>query len=82
MVLQENWGVSVSHAEAFFAAQPDVEQTADGFRFGSCRITLQAGTNQVGPWTQVRTVLSLEGEEDDVRRIYRRFFLRFLSAGG
>jgi hypothetical protein len=36
----------------------------------------------MGKWEIPRTQVIIEGTEDDVQIIHRRFFLRFLSAGG
>ena len=33
-------------------------------------------------WAIRRTCVRCEDEEDAVKEVYRRFFLRFLSAGG
>ena len=79
---EENWAVAESRIRAFFAAQPDVTQTAEGFAFGACQIRLIPVSGQLlGKWQQ-RTIVIMEGPDADVSRIYQRFFLRFLSAGG
>ena len=38
--------------------------------------------NAMGKWLLPRTLVIFEGEDDEVLGIHRRFFLRFLSAGG
>ena len=79
---EENWAVDEGRIRAVFAAQPDVAQTVEGFAFGDCQIRLIPVSGQLlGKWQQ-RTIVSLEGPDTDVSRIYQRFFLRFLSAGG
>ena len=80
---EENWAVDEGRIRAFFSAQPDVTQTKDGFTFGSCQIRLIPVSGQLlGKWQQKRTIVIMEGPDDDTARIYKRFFLRFLSAGG
>ena len=80
---EENWAVEESRIRAFFAAQPDVMQTAEGFAFGDCQIRLIPVSGQLfGKWQQQRTIVIMEGPESDTSQIYQRFFLRFLSAGG
>ena len=80
---EENWAVDEGRIRAFFIAQPDVTQTKDGFTFGSCQIRLTPVSGQLlGKWQQQRTIVIMEGSDADVSRIYQRFFLRFLSAGG
>ncbi len=79
---EENWAVDEGRIRAFFIAQPDVTQTKDGFTFGSCQIRLIPVSGQLlGKWQQ-RTIVIMEGSDDDTAQIYQRFFLRFLSAGG
>ena len=80
---EENWAVDEGRIRAFFAVQPDVTQTAEGFSFGDCQIRLTPVSGQLlGKWQQQRTIVIMEGPETDISRIYQRFFLQFLSAGG
>ena len=80
---EENWAVDEGRIRAFFVAQPDVTQTAEGFAFGDCQIRLIPVSGQLfGKWQQQRTIVIMEGPEADISHIYQRFFLRFLSAGG
>ena len=83
MIREENWAVDPVRVRSFFAAQPGASETADGFFLDGCRVTLTAvpGT-LLGKWAMTRTLLRLEGDEEAVCRVYRQFFLRFLSAGG
>ena len=79
---EENWAIDEGRIRAFFIAQPDVTQTAEGFAFGSCQIRLIPVSGQFfGKWQQ-RTIVIMDGPDDDTAQIYQRFFLRFLSAGG
>ena len=79
----ENWAISVDRIQFFFREQADVREENGCFIFGSCTITLvPAQGNAMNKWEIPRTQIIFEGNEDDVQTIYRRFFLRFLSAGG
>jgi len=79
----ENWAVDIGRIRAFFRKQADVQEADDRFIFRSCSISLvpQSGS-AMGKWQLPRTQIIFEGDEDDVQSIHRRFFLRFLSAGG
>ena len=80
---EENWAIEEGRIRTFFAAQPDVTQTAEGFAFGGCQIRLIPVSGQLlGKWQQQRTIVIMDGPDDDTAQIYQRFFLRFLSAGG
>ena len=83
MVIEENWGIPLPRAQAFFRAQADIREDAAGFSCGQCRVTLTAvppDPSDILPLS--RTLLRIEGEETASREIRRRFFLQFLSAGG
>lgn len=82
MVIDENWGVSMQQVCTFFREQPDVEPLETGFRFCNCRIMLTASQSRLGSLVIPRTRLRIEGPQDQVQIIHRRFFLHFLSAGG
>ena len=83
MVIDENWGVSIQRVREFFEAQPDVVPQDGCFSFGRCHITLTPVSGMLlGKWEMPRTRLQMEGPEEDVQVIHRRFYLRFLSAGG
>lgn len=80
---EENWAIEEGRIRTFFAAQPDVTQTAEGFAFGGCQIRLIPVSGQLlGKWQQQRTIVIMDGPDDDTAHIYQRFFLQFLSAGG
>ena len=83
MIKDENWGIPMPRIWEFFSAQSDVTADGEEFLFGHCRITLTAITGHfLGPWDMPRTQVRMEGPEEEVRIIHRRFYLRFLSAGG
>ena len=80
---EENWAVEIGRIRAFFREQEDACEKDGGFICGNCRITLiQKEENAMGKWLLPRTLVIFEGEDDAVLSIHRRFFLRFLSAGG
>ena len=80
---EENWAIEEGRIRTFFAAQPDVTQTAEGFAFGGCQIRLIPVSGQLlGKWQQQRTIVIMDGPDDDTAQIYQRFFLQFLSADG
>ena len=82
MRIEENWAVPAHRIDAFFRQQPDVSPAENGFRFGDCQITLTPLPMTEGFFAVHRTLVVMEGAEEPLRQIYRRFFLQFLSAGG
>lgn len=79
----ENWAIDAIRVRAFFREQADVYEADGRFIFGNCSITLiPCSSAAMGKWEIPRTRLIFEGEDGDVEAIHRRFFLRFLSAGG
>lgn len=83
MLIDENWAVAITRIEAFFVEQPDVSSHINGYRYGDCTITLiPIEPQNDAPFALPRTRIIIEGPDDEVRVIHRRFFLRFLSAGG
>ena len=84
MLKEEIWSVPLGRVRDFFGKQSDVSQLEESaFSFGTCRICLTAlPPSGNSMWVTDRTRLRLEGETADVTKIYHRFFLQFLSAGG
>lgn len=83
MVIDENWALSIERAHAFFKEQNDVFPNSNGYQFGSCQITLtEIPPKSNHPFAVPRTRLEIVGPMDEAKSIHRRFFLRFLSAGG
>ena len=83
MVIDENWGIPVERARAFFRAQPEAAERSGRFFWGGCVITLTPDEDMLaGRWTIPRTQIRFEGPEKDVQAVHHRFFLQFLSAGG
>ena len=79
----ENWAIEPGRICAFFRRQEDVREEDGRFIFASCSITLIPRTgNAMHKWQIPRTQIIFEGNDADVEAIHRRFFLRFLSAGG
>lgn len=83
MVKEENWAIAPERVRAFFAEQPDAEAADDSFQISGCRVILTPVSGVLlGKWAMPRTLIRFEGDERAVEAVYRRFFLRFLSAGG
>lgn len=84
MIKEEIWSISIQRARAFFREQIDaVEENANTFVFGSCRIQLtELKPKGMGVWAAKRIQVRMEGEDTDVENIYHRFFIQFLSTGG
>ena len=83
MEFNETWGIEYSRAAAFFDQQTDVLREAEGrYRYGDAEITLtRLPDKRMGSLRFARTELSICGGTD-ADDIHRRFFMRFLSAGG
>ena len=84
MIKEETWSVSIQRARAFFREQEHVmEENANSFVYGSCRITLtELKPKGMGVWAAKRILLHMEGEDADVEAIYHSYFIQFLSTGG
>lgn len=83
MVIEENWAISLPRIQAFFTRYPQTRLDGEAFLLDGCRVTLTAlPLGSVGPFPVSRTLVRFEGEELQVRALYREFFLEFLSAGG
>ena len=83
MDYNETWGIEYSRAAAFFDGQTDVLCEAEGrYRYGEAEITLtRLPDKQLGSLHFARTELAIRGGAD-ADEVHRRFYLRFLSAGG
>lgn len=82
-MIDETWSVCAARVRQFFLQQADVSQTAQGFSYRSCCITLrELPPGGAGMFSLPRTRIRIWGDEADESAIYRRFYLRFLSAGG
>ena len=83
MIREENWAVPVGRIRKFFRTQPDVTEWDGAFYWHSCRVCVGAAEHTpLGSLQIPRTLIEMTGEEADVDALHRRFFLRFLSAGG
>ena len=84
MMKEEIWSISIQRARAFFREQEDVlEESANVFAFGSCRIQLtELKPKGMGVWAAKRIQIHMEGDDADVENIYHRYFIQFLSTGG
>ncbi len=84
MEYNEIWAVDMARMERFFLSLEGAEAAAGGvIRCGKCdvRLTPLSG-HPVGPLEVPRTRVEISGEDEEARDLYRRFFLRFISAGG
>lgn len=80
---EEVWAVGERRISNFFLEQPDGASTENGFAFRGCRVTVTAlESRRIAGMALPQTRIIFEGEEDSVIPLYRRFLLRFLSAGG
>ena len=83
MIIKENWAIAPERVKAFFEELPGAKAEEDGFQVDGCQIRLTAVDSCLfGKWTMKRTQIRMEGPEASLKPIYRKFFLRFLSAGG
>ena len=83
MILEENWAIAPSRVRLFFSQQPGAQEIPDGYLIDGCTVTLEeVESTLLGKWKQLRTCIRIEGEDDAVHILYRRFFLTFVSAGG
>lgn len=84
MYIDENWAVSLERIQHFFSEQEDVYCDIDGhYHYKNCIITLERKSPTLTePISIARTRLIMDGPDDEITVIHRRFFLRFLSAGG
>lgn len=79
----EIWALESRRIMDYFQEQAGARQTGSGFVFDNCQITLtELEDRRVAGMRLPRTQITFEGEEASVDAICRRFFLRFLSAGG
>ncbi len=80
---EEIWAIAAAQVERFFRQQSDVEETAQDFRFADCAIAVTAlPPRGESFWRVPQTKITMEGPEEDLKTIYRRFFVQFVSAGG
>lgn len=83
MTKTEDWAIVRSRIESFFRGEPDILTCGDDYLYRSCRIRLVTlEDHTIGALHFPRTRVIFEGPEEDLQSIYRRFFLRFVSAGG
>ena len=83
MDYDEVWGIDYSRVRDFFDAQTDVVGTSEGgYCFGGAEITVtRLPDKAMGSLHFARTKVTICGKAD-ADEIHKRFFMRFLSAGG
>ena len=83
MNYSELWGIPFSRISEYFSAQNDVETISDrAFRYKDADIELEKLPDKhLGSMIIAQTRVNITGgaEADD---IHKRFYMRFLSAGG
>lgn len=83
MERSEIWAVEACRIAAFFRSLPNALETETGFRAGDCEILVTKLEDRcMGSLHFPQTRVQFRGEEEAVGQMYRRFFLRFVSAGG
>ena len=83
MDYDETWGIAFNRVSEFFSAQGDVEKTDDClFRYKDSRIELEELPDRHNFSMRIaQTRVKITGGAD-ADEIHRRFYMRFLSAGG
>lgn len=77
------WAVDSGRITAFFEEQPGAVPVESGFALPGCRIAVTAlESRRMAGLALPQTRVAFEGEDAAVSAVYRRFLLRFLSAGG
>ena len=84
MEYNEAWAVDISRIERFFLSLENAEALGEGMiRCGNCSVKLTPlSGHPVGPVEVPRTKVEISGADEDAKKLDRRFFLRFISAGG
>ena len=84
MRVEETWAIAFERIEAFFLAQKDVESHGPGtFAYKNSQVRLtELAPRTVGPLQVPQTRVAISGADEDAEAIHRKFFLRFVSAGG
>ena len=83
MKYDEIWGIAFKRVSEFFSLQSDVEKVNDAvFRYASASVELEALPDKhMGSMIIAQTRVKIDGGAD-ADEIHRRFYMRFLSAGG
>lgn len=83
MNYDEIWGIAFPRVSGYFSEQSDVKKENDClFHYKEARIELEALPDKhMGSMRIPHTRVLISGEED-ADALHRRFYLRFLSAGG
>ena len=89
MEYKEAWAVDIARIERFFLSLENAERgnaEEEGgslIRCGACSVKLSPlPQHPVGPVAVPRTLVEISGPDAAAGELYRRFFLRFISAGG
>ena len=83
MQKREIWAIPRERIERFFQSQDEVRSCGGAFSFGGCEIRITSmEEREIGRLRFPQTRMEFEGPEADLKEIYRRFVLQFISAGG
>ena len=82
MTVEENWAVAAERVRDYFVQEMNAKLVSDGLLCDGCRISLSPCEGKVGIWKIPRTQIRIEGPDEDVKALYHRFYIRFISAGG
>ena len=84
MEYNEIWAVDAARIKSFFLSLKDAGLKDEGMiSCGECSVRLTPlPAHPVGPVDVPRTKVEITGEDAAAEELYRRFFLRFISAGG
>lgn len=80
----EIWSISAERISSFFASQDDVRQEGPRhYACGQCEVFIEVlPFHMVGRFHLPQTRVTFNGPDEDSGRLYHRFFLQFISAGG
>ena len=84
MEICEVWSIAPERIAAFFLSMDGVTAAGEGvYSFDGCTIRMAVLPNgAIGRYSIPRTRLCFTGRDEETRKIYRAFFVRFVSAGG
>ena len=84
MRYKETWAIAFERIEEFFLTEKGVEILGPGkyaYKNSEIRLT-ELVRRTVGPLKVPQTCVEISGADEDAEAIHRKFFLRFVSAGG
>ncbi len=84
MIYKEEWAVDITRLERFFLSFENAVLMDNGIiNCENCIVRLEAlPPRPFGPLKLPRTRLEISGGAESASRLYRAFFIHFISAGG